>query len=329
MSRARKPLSFNKEAQTEAKLEEFVLQGINNRSGEPAWSKSNEIEVEIDRILLPSFQIRSYYDRAKIEQIKATILSFGIREPLLLRPHPSENGYFELVAGFQRRRASIELNRSTVPAKIDEVDDLTALKIGIIENEARSDPNPYEKARALLKVLELGLNKSPEEIVQALIAMFNSENRGTDNNVIINPEQNKIIRQIFSELGINWKSFVTNQLPLFKLPDEIKNVLEAGKIEYTKAIKISKINDRAARTRLLEEVLEHGLSVREINAKINQINTTQTKNEVAALRERARSVLKKATSPKLMKDPQNIKQIKKIIERLESLIEKSNKTDRE
>ena len=323
MPRKRKPLSFNHHHQTEAQLEEFVLQGVTNFQGEPAWANAAEIEVELERILLPDFQLRLYSERSKIEQIKATIQSFGIREPLLLRPHPEKKDYFELVAGSQRRLAAEELALSVVPVKVDEVDDLTALKIAILENEARSDPNPYEKARGTLRLLEMSLNKSTEEVTQLLIVLFNAENRGSDNNDMITAQESQLIWQIFAELGMNWKSFITNQLPLFKMPDDIKKVLERGELEYTKALKIAKVEDEQKRHQLLEEVKVKGLSVREIQQRISQIQPPKNQSEAAALRERARTVLKKATSPQLMKDPDNIKQIKKIVNQLEALLEKA------
>ena len=325
MPRKRKPLSFNsaKTDETEAQLEEFVSNGFVNEQGSPAWKNLPIVEVPLDRILLPPFQIRLYYDRAKIEQIKATILSFGIKEPLLLRPHPEKERYYELVAGSQRRLSAQELDYSPVPAKVDDVDDVTALKIALLENDARSDPNPYEKARGTLKLLQLSLDKPSEEIGQLLTALFNSENRNTDNNDIINPQERQIILQIFEEQGTSWKSFVTNYLPLFKLPEDVKQALEKGQLEYTKAIKIAKVKDDDDRARLLQQTLDKGLSIREISDRISQLQPQSSKNETATLRDRARTTFKKATSPKFMKDPKVQKQIKKITEQLEVLLEQT------
>ena len=328
MPRVRKPLSFNstKSEETEAKLEEFVTKGFINKQGEPAWKDSPILEVKLERILLPSFQIRLYYDRAKIEQIKATIRAFGIRQPLLLRPHPETEGFYELVAGSQRRLSAQELDFSYVPAKVDEVDNLTALKIALLENNARSDPNPYEKARGTLRLLELSLNKTSEEAIQLLIALFNSENRDTDNNIIINSQEHQIILQIFDEQGTSWKSFVTNYLPLFKLPEKVKQVLEQGQLEYTKALKIAKVKNEEEREQLLMQALSEGLSLREISSRIAELQPQQKKKESVILRDRARTALKKATSPQLMKNPQVFNKIKKITTQLENLIELAEKS---
>ena len=325
MPRTRKPLSFNstKSDVNEARLEEFVTKGFINNQGNPAWKDAPILEVKLSQILLPSFQIRLFYDRNKIEQIKATISSFGIRQPLLLRPHPEKEGFYELVAGSQRRLSAQELNLSYVPAKIDEVDDVTALKIALLENDARSDPNPYEKARGTLKLLELSLRKPSDEVIQLLIALFNSENRKTDNNDIINSEEHLLILQIFKEQGTSWKSFVTNYIPLFKLPVNIKQALEEGQLEYTKALKIAKIKKEEEQKQILQQVIDEGLSLKEISKRITELQAPEQQKESVIIRERARTALKKATSPKLMKNPKILNQIKKITTQLEALIEKA------
>ncbi len=325
MPKTRKPLSFNNQVSkdTEAKLEEFVVNGFVNKQGNPAWSNSSTVEIELNKILVPCFQIRLYYDRTKIEQIKATIKTFGIKQPLLLRPHPVKEGFYELVAGSQRRLSAQELKLDTVPGKIDDVDDITALKIGLLENDARSDPNPYEKARGTLKLLELTLKKSESEVIQTLVSLFNAENRNSNNNDIIHSEEHQKILQIFKEQGTSWKSFVANYIPLFKLPENIKQALEEGQIEYTKALKIAKIKKEEEREEILQQVLDEGLSLKEISKRITQLQTPEQQKESVIIRDRARTALKKATSPKLMKNPKILNQIKKITTQLEALIEKA------
>jgi ParB family transcriptional regulator, chromosome partitioning protein len=314
-------MTLNKEPATEAKIEEFVLNGqYTNTRGIPAWSESPLIEVELERIVLPNFQLRLYYDRAKIEQIKATIQSVGIREPILLRAHPEKKGYYELVAGSQRRLSAQELNLQRVPAKVDDVDDLTALKIALIENDARSDINPYERARGITKILEVALNKSTDEVAQLLTSIFNAQNRQNDNNDIINSKDYVFITSVFDEMGMNWRSFVANQLPLLKLPADVVSVLEKGSIEYTKAIKIARIKDESLRKKILKQTLEKKLSIKQIQELVDKHRQEDSKNTDTALRERVRFALSKATSPKLLKDPKIRKKVENIAKQLESLL---------
>ncbi|KAI9129646.1 ParB/RepB/Spo0J family partition protein [Acaryochloris sp. CCMEE 5410] len=318
---SRRSLTLRKGKDTEAALESFVLNDdLLNSKGQPAWSKSPIVEIKLDKIILPEFQLRLYYDREKIEQIKATIQSVGIREPLLLRPIPGKGKYFELIAGSQRRLAAEELGHRMVPAKVDEVDDLIALKIAIIENEARSDINPFERTRGIIQLLSTGLQMSNDEVAQILTSLFNAENRRSDNNVIINDEQKRFILSVFEEMGLNWKSFVANKLQLINLPTDVVTFLESGKVSYTKAIRIARVKDEDIREELLKRVVAEELTVKQLQSLITTVSSKTNSSEEIILRDRARAVLKRATSPKLLKDKKIRKKVESLTNQLESLI---------
>lgn len=318
---SRRSLTLRKGKDTEAALESFVLNDdLLNSKGQPAWSTSPIVEISLDKIILPEFQLRLYYDREKIEQIKATIQSVGIREPLLLRPIPGKGKYFELIAGSQRRLAAEELGHKIVPAKVDEVDDLIALKIAIIENEARSDINPFERTRGIIQLLSTGLQMSKDEVSQILTSLFNAANRRNDNNVIINDEQRRFILSVFEEMGLNWKSFVANKLQLINLPNDVVAFLESGKVSYTKAIRIARVKDEDIREELLQRVVAEELTVKQLQSLITTVSSKTTSSEEIILRDRARSVLKRATSPKLLKDKKIRKKVESLTNQLESLI---------
>jgi ParB family transcriptional regulator, chromosome partitioning protein len=317
----RRALSLRTNSDVEEKIEEFVSNGnFSNLSGKPAWGESTMVWVDLDRILLPEFQLRLYFDRAKIEQIKATIKSSGIKEPLLLRPHKYREGYFELIAGSQRRLSAEELGYSPVPARVDEVDDYTALKISIVENDARSDINLYERTRGVVRLLEVALNRQTDEVCQIMISLFNAENRGIENNDIINSDEYRFIASVFEEMGLNWKSFVANQLPLLKLPIDIVEVLERGAIEYTKALKIARVKEVSIRKKVLKIAVEQKLSIKQIQELIDQYSNQNPKNDETALRDRVRTVLNKVTSPKFLKDHKVRKKVENIAKQLEALL---------
>lgn len=318
---SRRSLTLRKGKDTEAALESFVLNDdFLNTKGQPAWSKSPIVEIKLEKIILPEFQLRLYYDRDKIEQIKATIKSVGIKEPLLLRPTPGKDKYFELIAGSQRRLAAEELGHKTVPAKVDEVDDLIALKIAIIENEARSDINPFERTRGIVQLLSTGLEMSKDEVAQILTSLFNAENRHNDNNVIIDDKQRSFVLSVFEEMGLNWKSFVANKLQLIYLPKDVVTFLESGKISYTKAIRIARVKDELVREELLQRVVTDELTVKQLQSIINTLSNKITSSDEVVLRDRARSVIKRATSPKLLKDRKIRKKVESLTSQLESLI---------
>ncbi|MDV2997349.1 MAG: Nucleoid occlusion protein [Chroococcidiopsis sp. SAG 2025] len=323
MPKPRIPLSAKPDTpDTEIYLKNFVLNGshdFKNLQGQPAWAESSQTLIELEQIVLPEFQLRLYYDRATVDKIKTTARSFGIREPLLLRPHPTEAEKFELVAGSQRRLAAQELGLASVPCKIDRIDDITALKIALIENDARSNINPYEETRATMRLLELCLGISQPEVVRILRAMFNATVRQSDGAAIPQTTQDAIAL-VFQERGLDWKSFISNRLPLLKLPEDIKSALEKGLLEYTKAVLLGKVEDKRLRQELLQQVLTENLSGNQIQQLIARSKPPEERNEYRILRARAQSVVKKVTSPKLLKNPETLARVENLLAQLEAIV---------
>lgn len=86
----------------------------------------------------------------------ASIRSAGIVTPLLGRPHPTEEGCVELLAGHRRRRAGLEAGLTEFPVIIREMDDRTALEVLVFENLDRENLTPMEEARGVQLLLTDG-----------------------------------------------------------------------------------------------------------------------------------------------------------------------------
>ena len=61
---------------------------------------------------------------------------------------------FEIIAGERRWRASQQAGLSEIPVVIREVDDQTAMAMGLIENIQRDDLNPLEEAEGYRRLQE-------------------------------------------------------------------------------------------------------------------------------------------------------------------------------
>jgi ParB family chromosome partitioning protein len=71
--------------------------------------------------------------------------------PCLVRPLPDgEAGFYELVAGARRYRASKLAERETIPASIRELTDTECLELQLIENLQRADVHELDDLRRLL-----------------------------------------------------------------------------------------------------------------------------------------------------------------------------------
>ena len=83
-----------------------------------------------------------------IDDLAASIKQMGQIVPGLARPHPTEPGAFELVAGHRRFRACVAAGVEEFRVVIKEMDGATALKVMLVENGQRADVPPLEEAES-------------------------------------------------------------------------------------------------------------------------------------------------------------------------------------
>lgn len=275
--------------------------------------------VKIDFISLPASQPRRYFDPQKLEQLTQSVKAHGILENLLIRPLEGKEGMYELVAGERRYRAAIAAELTEVPVSIRELSDEEALSIALVENLQREDLNPVEETEGIITLLAIELKESPETVISLLHKMDNAQKGKVTNNVIGNDKKQKI-ESIFANLGQNWQSFVSNRLPLLKLPDEILEVLRQGKIAYTKARAIAKVADEQQRNNLIDEAVTKNLSLTQIKEKIGAFATND--DSVSSPSTQVKTITSRLNRSKLWaKNPKKWKQIQSWLQKIESLLE--------
>ena len=79
-----------------------------------------------------------------MEALADSIRTHGVIQPLTVRQ--LDSGYYQIIAGERRWRASRMVGLSEVPAVIIEADDKKAMELALIENLQRQDLNPIEEA---------------------------------------------------------------------------------------------------------------------------------------------------------------------------------------
>ena len=188
-----------------------------------ASEETNEVAIEL---IDPSpLQPRSVFDNGKLDDLAKSIRTNGVVQPVLLRRKGSR---FELIAGERRWRAAEVAGLIKIPAVIRNVADDKVLEIALIENIQREDLNPIEEARAYKKLIEtLGLT---QEMV--------GERVGRD------------------------RSYVTNYLRLLKLPEDLQELLQSGRISTGHARTLLGVDQPDLQRRIARRVIEQGLSVR-------------------------------------------------------------------
>ena len=274
-------------------------------------------KVKINSIVVPKTQARRYFDPQKLQLLTQSIKIYGILENLIVRPIEGKEDVFELVAGERRYRGAIAAGLEEVPVNICSLTNEQALQTCLIENLQREDLNPIEETEAILQLLASRLKTSQSQVSCLLYRMQNDILRMND-KVIIQPEA-EIIEQVFNELGLmNWKSFVSNRLPLLRLPAEILEALREGSIAYTKAKVLAKVKNLQFRKELLEEAMEQKLSLSQIREKIKvfQPNYGQLSPQATI-----QSTVYRLKSAQLWKkDPQKWKQIQQCLHNIDTLL---------
>lgn len=288
-----------------------------------ATSKSSaqlEQMASIEDIQLSPHQPRRYFDPARMEELTQSVQEHGILEPLLVRP--LGQGY-ELVAGERRLRAAQAAGLSEVPIVSRQFSDEQAMQVALIENLQREDLNPIEETEGILQLLALKLDVEPQMVVSLLYRMENEAKGKITRNVTGNDEAD-VVMAVFQSLGVmTWRSFVRNRLPVLKWPQDVLSWVRQGKLAYTKASAIARVQDAAQRQNLLRETVAEDLSLTDLKAKIKDLKAevhSKTKQREPLLKQRFEATYQQAKCSKVWTDPTKKDELESLLHRLEQLL---------
>jgi len=114
--------------------------------------------------LVPSpLNPRKTFDKAKLEELAASITSKGIIEPLVVRERPGL-AQLEIVAGERRYRAAKLAKHDVVPVIIRHLTDVEVLELMAIENSQRDDLHPLEEAEGFEALMKADRSYTPKAI---------------------------------------------------------------------------------------------------------------------------------------------------------------------
>jgi len=193
----------------------------------PATPQKGHVrQIPLDLIDPNPYQPRQFFDDEHLEELAASIRSHGVLQPLLLR---EENGRYQLVAGERRWRAAKLAGLASVPALLEDFSSQDQLEVALIENIQREDLNAMEEARAYRDLVSR-YNLSQEEVANRV-----GKGRAT----------------------------VANALRLLKLPVDIQQDIEAGRLTAGHGRAILSLESSEKQRRLHKAVLAGDLNVRE------------------------------------------------------------------
>ena len=161
---------------------------------------TNEPEVK-SSLFLPISQVescaaqpRKQFDPDALADLADSIRQHGIIQPLTVRK--LQSGYYQILAGERRWRAARIAGLSQVPVVVIEADDRKAMELAMIENLQREDLNPMEEAEGYRTLME----------------------------------QYGLTQEETSQRVGKSRSAVANALRLLHLSDEVRALVEEGKL---------------------------------------------------------------------------------------------------
>ena len=224
--------------------------------------------IPIDEIVFHDRQPRQFMDPAALAALAASIRERGVLEPVLVRR--VERGY-ELVAGERRTRAARDAGLTRVPAIVLDLDDREALEISIMENLQREDLNAVEETEAVLQLIELSLELDRAGAL-ALLNEHVQEARGRVPQTRFSVGQKGAVVELFERLGrFTAASFLANRVPILGFPGELLDAVREGRLDFTKAQALARVDDPTDRRRLLDEAVAQELSLSQIRRRITEV----------------------------------------------------------
>src|SRR5699024_976463 len=188
------------------------------------------------------YQPRKTFDADAIEELKVSILEYGIIQPLIVRQ--SIKGY-EIVAGERRFRAAKEAGLTEVPAIVKEYDDKKMMEIALLENLQREDLTVIEEAEAYKNLMdELGLTQE----------------------------------QLSQKLGKS-RSHIANVMRLLSLLEDIILNISNGELSMGHGRALLGLKNKEQLYPLVDKILTNNLNVRQVEMMITELNEAKKKEK--------------------------------------------------
>lgn len=194
---------------------------------------ADEFDDEAEQLTLPiskveprSEQPREYFDQEALEALADSIRQYGLIQPITVRK--LDSGYYQIIAGERRWRASRLAGLTEVPVRVIEADDRRTAELALVENLQREDLNPIEEAKGYkLLIEEYGL------------------------------KQEDAARSVGRS-----RPAVTNAMRLLMLTPPVMEMVEKGKLSAGHARAILSVSEPSKQLAAANEIIKKNYSVR-------------------------------------------------------------------
>ena len=197
--------------------------------------KRRVVELPAEKLIPNPRQPRKTFSKEELDGLSRSIASNGLLQPISVRR--TSGGKYEIIAGERRWRACIQAGMRQIPCLVQECSDAQSAVLAILENLQRQDLQVFEEAEGICRLME-DWGVTQEEAAR--------------------------------RLGKS-QSAIANKLRLLRLtPEERKCIVENG-LSERHARAILRIPQEDARKKLLAQVVEKGLTVRQTEKLIEKV----------------------------------------------------------
>ncbi|MBQ6273824.1 MAG: ParB/RepB/Spo0J family partition protein [Oscillospiraceae bacterium] len=110
------------------------------------------LTLPISKVEPREAQPRKRFDEEALQELADSIARYGLIQPIVARK--LDSGYYQIIAGERRWRASRMAGLTEVPVRVLEADDRRTAELALVENLQREDLNPIEEARGYRTLME-------------------------------------------------------------------------------------------------------------------------------------------------------------------------------
>jgi len=193
---------------------------------EPEEDAPGLLTLPISKVEPRADQPRTSFDEEALHDLAESIAQYGLIQPILVRK--LDSGYYQIIAGERRWRASRLAGLTEIPVRVVEADDRRTAELALVENLQREDLNPIEEAKGYRTLMEdYGL--SQEEVA-----------RGVGRS----------------------RPAVANALRLLSLSPQVMELVEKGELSAGHARALVPIPDGGRQLEAARQVIKQAFSVR-------------------------------------------------------------------
>ena len=190
-------------------------------------------------------QPRKRFDQEALDELASSIKEYGLIQPIVVT---QKEGYYSIIAGERRWRASKLAGLTEIPAIIREDNEQINSEISLIENMQREDLNPYEKALGVKTLIDkYGLSQE----------------------------------EVGKKIGKS-RSTIANTVRILNLEPRVLEMAKEGKLTEGHCKALLAITEPEKQYITAVQMLERGATVRQVEkkAKIKETKEQQTRNHV-------------------------------------------------